>query len=157
MASGSDSRDGRAPKRPRFTFQVPFKTFEEKDAFVRRFESVCKLLTPPWSATTGQPWSDVRHVGCGGAQRAELFPAWFPRWTVAKFFCATVVRNRLLLLLACLSKWYSGVYVGDEHPEDQAMFVSEKCCFTDLVNGLLFSLSVWADHETMAARVSYPS
>ena len=51
-------------------------------------------------------------------------------------FCATVVRNRLLLLLACLSKWYSGVYVGDEHPEDQAMFVSEKCCFTDLVNGL---------------------
>ena len=47
MASGSDSRDSRAPKRPRFTFQVPFKTFEEKDAFVRRFESVCKLLTPP--------------------------------------------------------------------------------------------------------------
>ena len=28
------------------------------------------------------------------------------------------------------------MYVGDEHPEDQAMFVSEKCCFTDLVNGL---------------------
>ena len=53
-----------------------------------------------------------------------------------RVFCATVVRNRLLLLLACLSKWFAGVYVGDEHPEDQAMFVSEKCCFTDLVNGL---------------------
>lgn len=40
------------------------------------------------------------------------------------------------MLLAYLSKWYSGVYVGDECPEDQVMFVTEKCCFTDLVNGL---------------------
>jgi hypothetical protein len=40
------------------------------------------------------------------------------------------------MLLACLFKWCSGVYVGDECPEDRAMFVTEKCCFTDLVNGL---------------------
>ena len=46
MATGSDSHGRRAPKRPRFTFQVPFKSFEERDAFVRRFEATCKLLNP---------------------------------------------------------------------------------------------------------------
>ena len=47
-----------------------------------------------------------------------------------------MVRNKLFMLLACSSKWCVGVYVGDKCPEDQAMFVAEKCCFADLVNGL---------------------
>lgn len=29
-----------------------------------------------------------------------------------------------------------GVYVRDEHHEDQALFVTERCCFSDLVEGL---------------------
>ena len=29
-----------------------------------------------------------------------------------------------------------GVYVSDEHQEDQALFVTEECCFSDLVEGL---------------------
>lgn len=33
-------------KRPRFTLQATFTSAEEKDAFVRRFEDVCKLLQP---------------------------------------------------------------------------------------------------------------
>ena len=64
-----------------------------------------------------------------------------------------MVRNKLLMLVACSSKWCLGVYVGDECPEDQAMFVTEKCCFVDL--GSLFSMSVWANHETVAIRVGY--
>ena len=31
---------------------------------------------------------------------------------------------------------FTHVYVGDESPEDQAMLVTEKCCFRDLVDGL---------------------
>ena len=29
-----------------------------------------------------------------------------------------------------------GVYISDEHCEDQALFVTEKCSFSDLVEGL---------------------
>ena len=29
-----------------------------------------------------------------------------------------------------------GVYISDENPEDQDLFVTEKCCFFDLVEGL---------------------
>ena len=29
-----------------------------------------------------------------------------------------------------------GVYISDEHCEDQALFVTERCCFSDLVEGL---------------------
>lgn len=32
--------------------------------------------------------------------------------------------------------YHIGVYISDEHPEDQALFVTERCCFTDLVEGL---------------------
>ena len=44
MATSSDSQDSRGTKQSRFTFQVPFKTVGEKEAFIRRFEAVCKLL-----------------------------------------------------------------------------------------------------------------
>ena len=47
-----------------------------------------------------------------------------------------MVRNKLFMLLACSFKWCLGVYAGDKCPEDQAIFVTEKCCFADLVNGL---------------------
>lgn len=33
-------------KRPRFTLQATFSTYEERDTFARRFEAVCKLLQP---------------------------------------------------------------------------------------------------------------
>ena len=46
MATSSDSQDRSTRKRPRFTLQVPFKTKDEKEAFSRRFENVCKLLNP---------------------------------------------------------------------------------------------------------------
>ena len=32
--------------------------------------------------------------------------------------------------------YHIGVYISDEHPEDQALFVTERCCFSDLVEGL---------------------
>ena len=34
-----------------------------------------------------------------------------------------------------------GVYVSDENHEDQALFVTERCCFSDLVEGLSSPLS----------------
>ena len=52
--SSSSSR-----KRPRFTLQASFSSFEERDAFVRRFEAVCKLLQP-----AGAPALDNHGVFC---------------------------------------------------------------------------------------------
>ena len=40
---------------------------------------------------------------------------------------------------------------------DQAMFVLEEVLLHRLGEWPLFSLPVWAYHETVAARVSYPS
>ena len=46
-------------KRPRFTLQATFSTYEERDAFARRFEAVCKLLQP-----IGAPALDNHGVFC---------------------------------------------------------------------------------------------
>lgn len=32
--------------------------------------------------------------------------------------------------------YFVGVYVGDNSPEDQSLFVTERCCFSDLLDGL---------------------
>ena len=57
MSTGSTSLPSR--KRPRFTLQVPFKSSDEKEAFVRRFEAVSKLLTP-----AGAPSLDNHGLMC---------------------------------------------------------------------------------------------
>ena len=60
--SCSDSRR----KRPRFTLQATFPTNEEKDAFVRRFEAVCKLLQP-----VGSPPLDNHGLLCAMLDAVE--------------------------------------------------------------------------------------
>ena len=50
--------------------------------------------------------------------------------------------------------YHVGVYIIDEHPEDQALFVTERCCFSDLVESLFF-LSLWADNKAMGFRVCH--
>ena len=57
MSSYSDSRPAR--KRPRFTLQATFPSNEERDAFSRRFEAVCKLLQP-----VGEPPLDNHGLLC---------------------------------------------------------------------------------------------
>ena len=54
MSSSNSSR-----KRPRFTLQATFSTYEERDAFARRFEAACKLLQP-----VGAPALDNHGVFC---------------------------------------------------------------------------------------------
>ncbi len=54
MSSSNSSR-----KRPRFTLQATFSTYEERDAFACRFEAVCKLLQP-----VGAPALDNHGVFC---------------------------------------------------------------------------------------------
>ena len=44
---------------PRFTLQASFSTFEERDAFARRFEAVCALLQP-----VGAPGLDNHGIFC---------------------------------------------------------------------------------------------
>lgn len=41
----------------------------------------------------------------------------------------------LIFLLASLI-YVLGVYVGDNEQDDQELFVTEKCCFSDLLKGL---------------------
>lgn len=41
-----------------------------------------------------------------------------------------------LLLLLLLFFLVLGVYTGDRQPQDQALFVVERHCFTDLLSGL---------------------
>ena len=54
MSSSNSSR-----KRHRFTLQATFSTYEEKEAFERRFEAVYKLLQP-----VGAPALDNHGVLC---------------------------------------------------------------------------------------------
>ena len=54
MSSSNSSR-----KRHRFTLQAIFSTYEEKEAFERRFEAVCKLLQ-----SVGAPTLDNHGVLC---------------------------------------------------------------------------------------------
>lgn len=58
--SSSSSR-----KRPRFTLQASFSSFEE-DAFTRRYEAVCKLLQP-----VGAPALDNHGVLCAMMDAVE--------------------------------------------------------------------------------------
>ena len=73
MSSYSDPRPAR--KRPRFTLQATFPSNEERDAFSRRFEAVCKLLQP-----VGAPPFDNHGLLCAmfdaveRSTRQDLFP-----------------------------------------------------------------------------------
>ena len=67
MSSSSDPR-----KRPRFTLQATFPSNEERDAFSRRFEAVCKLLQP-----VGAPPLDKHCAMFDAVERStrqDLFP-----------------------------------------------------------------------------------
>ena len=52
-----------------------------------------------------------------------------------------------------------GVYISDDHPEDQALFVSERCCFSDLVEGLSspcpcgLTMKPWAPESFIQVRI----
>lgn len=136
MSSGSDSQDRRAPKRPRFTLQVPFKSVEEKEAFVRRFDSVCKLLKP-----AGAPPLDNHGVMSAMFDAVERSVHEFlPRDTRehSQSFMSNngEYYDNIVLHASFITKGCLGVYVGDDCPEDQGMFITEKCCFTDLLHGL---------------------
>ena len=133
MATGSNLQDSRAPKHTRFTFQVPFKTFEEKPLF-----AVLRLCASYWTPLERHHWTTMDWCPpcwMWWSATCKAFPRVIPASNHG-VFCAAMVRNKLLILLAHPSSISIGVYVDDECPEDQAMFVTEKCCFTDLVNGL---------------------
>ena len=38
--------------------------------------------------------------------------------------------------IICKAIFYSGVYIDDELPDDQSMFITERHCFYDIVTGL---------------------
>ena len=60
MSSSSRKRPRQSARdRPRFTLQASFSTFEERDAFARRFEAVCTLLQP-----VGAPALDNHGIFC---------------------------------------------------------------------------------------------
>ena len=55
--------------------------------------------------------------------------------------------------------YHVGVYISDKHPEDQALFVTERCCFSDLVEGLSspcpcgLTIKPWALESVMQVRM----
>ena len=135
MSSSNSSR-----KRHRFTLQATFSTYEEKEAFERRFEAVCKLLQP-----VGAPTLDNHGVLCAlldaverNARPQDNFPGnervetrSFLRNSGKAEYVQTIYDSYVQV---CMH--HIGGYVSDEHQEDQALFVTEECCFSDLVEGL---------------------
>ena len=50
--------------------------------------------------------------------------------------------------------------MGDDHPEDQALFVTERCCLSNLVEGLAspcpcgLTIKPWALESVIQVRIS---
>ena len=131
--SSSSSR-----KRPRFTLQASFSSYEERDTFARRFEAVCELLQH-----AGAPALDNHSVLCAmldaveRSARQDNFPG--DERVETRSFLRNSGENKCALTAhyyKLSTEHQIGVYVGDEHHEDETLFLTERCCFSDLVEGL---------------------
>ena len=117
-------------RRIHYSSDVHFNTHKEKEAFLLRLKScasTCRLLGVFQWITTGC-WVLCAMSASQSLQTDERIGA-KQRWYVwAQYNVVIVQKNNLC------RHGYVGVYVDDD--EDQACFVTERCCFRDLMEVL---------------------
>ena len=124
-------------KRVRYTLDVHFSTQEEKETFVRRLKSVRELLTPAGCAPMdNHSLMSAMFDAVEGRLHSTSQSAQDERIDSKCFLSNSGMNTHITVTLYVSILFPIGVYVGDKAPEDQALFLTEKCCFTDLLDSV---------------------